>query len=65
MSAPMVLTPDQLVSVAQFLRALTAATKEHSVSLVPYGRAELTVGDATISFNWDGEQYVLDDRVGD
>ena len=69
MSAPMTLTGDQLAHLAEFLRAISKATREHQVDLGPYGRAELKVGDTVINFRWQEDngygQYVLDDRVGD
>lgn len=67
MSGPLNLTPDQIGHLADFMRAVSKATRETGVQLAPYGRTELMVGTSAISFSWNGElnQYILDDRVGE
>lgn len=64
MPAAMTLDADDLERTAKFLRALTAATKEHGIELAPHGHTELRVADTVIGITWDGERYVLDDQVG-
>lgn len=67
MSAPLNLTADQLRSVGYALDGLTEITKKHGVSLTPYQRLEVEVGDNVLRVSWDeqAEAYVIDDRNGD
>lgn len=68
MSAPMVLTSDQLHDFARALEALTKIRCDHEVDVAAYGgTTEVRVGDDTvIAIRWDEErgEYVVDDRNG-
>lgn len=57
-----VLAPDDLRNVAEFLDALTAATKRTGVQARGHMRSELTIADEVLNYRWDetAERYVLE-----
>ena len=67
MSAPLNLTAEQLRKIAPALDALTEITRTYDVNFTPYGRQQLGLDDNVnvLSFSWDGQAYVIDDRNGD
>jgi len=65
MSAPLNLAAEQLRTISAALDAMTEITTSHGVSLAPYGRQQLGLDDNVLSFTWNGEAYVIDDRNGD
>lgn len=65
MSAPLNLTAEQLRKIGSALDALADITRSYGVDLAPHGRQQLGVDDNVLSFSWDGNAYVIDDRNGD
>lgn len=67
MSAPLNLTAEQLRSISYALDGLARITKENGVSLTPYQRLEVGIGDNVLRVAWDEqtEAYVIDDRNGE
>lgn len=67
MSAPLNLTAEQLRCISYALDGLTKITKENGVSLAPYQRLEVGLGDNVLRVAWDetAEAYVIDDRNGE
>ncbi|MCX4704375.1 hypothetical protein [Streptomyces sp. NBC_01373] len=65
MSAPLNLTADQLRKIGSALDAMAEITKSFGVGLAPHGRQQLGLDDNVLSFTWDGQAYVIDDRNGD
>ncbi len=67
MSAPLNLTAEQLRSISYALDGLTKIAKENGVSLTPYQRLEVGLGDNVLRVSWDeqAEAYVIDDRNGE
>jgi hypothetical protein len=61
------LTAQQLRSLGYALDGLTKITKENGVSLTPYQRLEVGLGDNVLRVSWDeqAEAYVIDDRNGE
>jgi hypothetical protein len=65
MSAPLNLTAEQLRKIGAALDAMAEITKTLGVDLTPYGRQQLGLDDNVLSFSWDGQGYVIDDRNGE
>lgn len=66
MSAPITLRPDQLERLAAFLRAISAARREHDVSLTPYGAIHVAIDGNVLQVQWDAdaETFRIDDKAG-
>lgn len=65
MSAPLNLTAEQLRKLGAALDAMTDITRTYGVDLAPYSGQHLGIDGNTLSFSWDGQAYVIDDRNGD
>jgi hypothetical protein len=65
-SAPLKLDSDQLRALADFLAAITEATKKHGVRIDSHQAASCAIGDNTLNVRWDEEnsRYVVDDYAG-
>jgi hypothetical protein len=64
-SAPLNLTAEQLRTIGLVLDELSEIRKTRDVDLAPYGRQQLGLGGNVLSFSWDGNAYVIDDRNGE
>lgn len=65
MSAPLKLTPDDLINLAQALKRLTDNTHDTGVKFCVYGGLAVEVGDSTLTVQHVEGRYVVDDRIGD
>ena len=65
MSAPLNLTADQLRKLSHALDAMTEITQAHGVDLAPYSGQQLGLDGNTLTYTWDGQAYVIDDRNGE